>query len=238
MDAAGKCARILLGLALDLGLAGTVVAQPPGTPEPPQQQAIDPPAASRSVPPDHRPVVRAQTGSGSLPNDQGQIWREYDIRPFVSRLRGLEHPEQTIVDWVLRETGTELWFREPAGMLTAESDKIRVYHTPQVQTVVGGGGGAICASRPDFLRRGRATDHAGKCQLEVTRPALSATGERADDGPGSLVDLEGKRRHAPGTPERPRGLPRTQLLQRPHSTRTSLIRSNSPSRAPTPKAST
>lgn len=79
--------------------------------------------------------LRINRGPGTLPNDYGQVWREYDISPYTSRT---DQPkaEQNIVDWVLRETGTELWFSEPLGILCAERRSLRVYHTPEVQRVV------------------------------------------------------------------------------------------------------
>src|SRR5688572_19283578 len=36
-------------------------------------------------------------GSGTLPNDQGQVWREYDIRPYTVRVTTTARPEQAIV---------------------------------------------------------------------------------------------------------------------------------------------
>lgn len=77
-------------------------------------------------------------GSGSLPNDHGQVWREYDIRPYTLRNPNAEHPEQTVVDWVLRETGYEAWHSTPVGLLSASRDTLRVYHTPEMQGVVAG----------------------------------------------------------------------------------------------------
>ncbi|MFM8250093.1 MAG: hypothetical protein ACKOBW_00695 [Planctomycetota bacterium] len=81
-------------------------------------------------------VARVSKGSGVLPNSQGQIWREYDISPFTLRAKGIEKPERAIVDWVLRETGTEVWFSEPLGILNANASTLRVYHTPEMQRLV------------------------------------------------------------------------------------------------------
>jgi len=80
-----------------------------------------------------RNSVRVSKGSGTLPNDRGQVWREYDITPYTSRFKEAEKPEQAIVDWVLRETGTELWFTQPVGVLNADRSTLRVYHTAEVQ---------------------------------------------------------------------------------------------------------
>lgn len=67
-----------------------------------------------------------------LPNDAGQKWAEYDIRPYTARWPETEKPQQWVVDWILRETGTDVWFGEPLGFLSATRTSIRVYHTPEV----------------------------------------------------------------------------------------------------------
>src|SRR4029079_13627416 len=75
-------------------------------------------------------------GNASLPSEQGQVWRDYDIRPYTARVANVERPEQAIVDWILRETGYEAWHSEPLGILSANGRTLRVYHTPQMQDVV------------------------------------------------------------------------------------------------------
>jgi len=58
------------------------------------------------------------------------------LPPYTLRVTSTERPEQAIVDWILRETGYEAWHSEPLGILSATRDKLRVYHTPQMQAVV------------------------------------------------------------------------------------------------------
>ena len=86
--------------------------------------------------PQRQMITRVSTGSGTLPNDHGQIWREYDISPYTLRVTSTNRPELAIVDWVLRETGYEAWHTEPLGILSASQRTLRVYHTPQVQAIV------------------------------------------------------------------------------------------------------
>lgn len=81
-------------------------------------------------------VVTAQKITSGIPNNAGQVLKVYDIRRYTDRHQADSKPEQTIVDWILRETGTEMWFSEPAGMLTANRTQLRVYHTPGIQDVV------------------------------------------------------------------------------------------------------
>ena len=66
-----------------------------------------------------QPIARVTEGSGALPNDAGQVWREYDITPYVVRVTSTNRPEQAIVDWVLRDTGYEAWHSEPFRFLSA-----------------------------------------------------------------------------------------------------------------------
>jgi len=83
------------------------------------------------------PAVPVRSGGKDmLPNDQGQIWQQYDISVYTSRVQGVEQPEQAIIDWILRETGTEVWFKPPLGLLNANATTLSVYHTPEMQQVV------------------------------------------------------------------------------------------------------
>ena len=83
------------------------------------------------------PIAKVTNGNGTLPNDHGQVWREYDISPYTLRVTSTNRPEQAIVDWILRETGYEAWHSEPLGILSADHRTLRVYHTPQMQQTVG-----------------------------------------------------------------------------------------------------
>jgi hypothetical protein len=91
-------------------------------------------AAAPSRP--RQPIARVTEGNGVLPNDAGQVWREYDITPYVVRVTSTNRPEQAIVDWILRDTGYEAWHSEPLGFLSANRRTLRVYHTPQMQQAV------------------------------------------------------------------------------------------------------
>jgi hypothetical protein len=105
---------------------GAVSPRPAGAPSPPAAGGAGP--ASR--------IAKVSTGSGALANEQGQLYREYDISPYTLRVTSTRRPEQAIVDWILRETGYEAWHSEPLAILSATPRKLRVYHTPAVQAVV------------------------------------------------------------------------------------------------------
>ena len=83
-----------------------------------------------------RPVARVTTGNGVLPSEHGQLWREYDISPYTARVSSTSRPEQAVVDWILRETGYEVWHGEPLSILSATPRALRVYHTPEMHDVV------------------------------------------------------------------------------------------------------
>jgi hypothetical protein len=80
----------------------------------------------------------ARLSPQGLPTSQGQVWREYDLRNYTSMMRDKDRPHQGVIDWVLRETGTDVWFTEPFGFMNADRDTLRVYHTPEMQKVVQG----------------------------------------------------------------------------------------------------
>ncbi len=97
----------------------------------PVRRAVEPLAAGG-----RRPIARITNGTGSLPNQHGQVWREYDISPYTMRVTSTSRPEQAIVDWILRETGYETWHSEPVALLSAGRRTLQVYHTPQTHQVV------------------------------------------------------------------------------------------------------
>jgi hypothetical protein len=92
--------------------------------------------AAPSLEPEGRPITQVSSGGGVLPRNHNQKWREYDIRPYTSRVTTTERPEQAVIDWILRETGTEVWFTEPFGILNASQDTLRVYHTEEMHEVI------------------------------------------------------------------------------------------------------
>ena len=121
--------------------SGTAAVAPPSVPTAAGSQS---PAAATNATPVLTPVTRmprkniakVTSGAGTLPNEDGQIWREYDIAPYTTRVTTTNTPEQAIVDWILRETGYEAWHSEPLGLLSANRRVLRVYHTPQMQELV------------------------------------------------------------------------------------------------------
>jgi hypothetical protein len=112
----------------------------PATPTTPTTPTI-PTAAAKTIPiATADPILgdriaRISNQLREIPKDAEQIWREYDITPYTKGRKFLDgsQPEQTIVDWILRQTGTKIWHNAPFGILTVEADKLYVYNTKNVQ---------------------------------------------------------------------------------------------------------
>jgi hypothetical protein len=98
--------------------------------EPSRPNSTDATAPKRSEP--ARPRV-----ASALPNEHGQLWREYDITPYTLQVASTNRPEQALVDWILQETGYETWHTEPLAILSANRRSLYVYHTAEMQQVVG-----------------------------------------------------------------------------------------------------
>ena len=96
------------------------------------------PAAGSGTRQKSKPVAGAaiSRSMNSLPNEAGQVWREYDISSYTSKVTSVNNPQQALLDWVLRETGNEMWFNEPLGILHATKSRLIVYHTPEIQSEV------------------------------------------------------------------------------------------------------
>lgn len=82
------------------------------------------------------PMPRRSGGVPNLPTNAGQYWEEYDLKPYTKELSSIDRPHQAIVDWVLRETGTDAWFTDPFGFINADRETLRVYHNEQMHQIV------------------------------------------------------------------------------------------------------
>lgn len=125
----------------DLGASAQGMALPGGTTSPVPRMADTPP--SMQNPAVQRPSGQnfssgQVTGGGQLPRTAGQEHRVYDLRPYTGYLTKYDRPEQAVIDWVLRETGSDVWFTEPFGFLNADRESLSVYHTAEMHQVVAG----------------------------------------------------------------------------------------------------
>lgn len=105
-------------------------AQSPAVPSLEAGAAAGAPAGASPLQP------RRSGGAPPLPTDAGQYWEEYELSPYTRELSGVDRPHQAVIDWVLRETGTDPWFTDPFGFLNADREKLRVYHNQAMHQVV------------------------------------------------------------------------------------------------------
>ena len=131
-------------------------------------------------------IARISTTMEELPRNHGQMWREFDITPHTQGRRlptGGTPLEQTLVDWIVRKTGTNIWHTAPFGILTADSEKLCVYHTREVLLLVADVVDRfvcpqlwneactlriVATSRPDWLNRG----HSHLRPIKIATPGV------------------------------------------------------------------
>lgn len=116
--------------------------------KPPQPTAAQPSTAQPSTAqqPTPQPGPPATNAGGSaraaaaaplgLAADAGQTWAEYDLSSFSGLAGPDENSQQDALDWILRHTGTDVWFGQTMGVLQVTRDRVRVYHSSAVQQQV------------------------------------------------------------------------------------------------------
>ena len=117
-----------------------VIQQVSGTTDP---GSVVPAAATGTIDPKlgHRLArISANHPNDKIPNQHGQIWREYDLSPYTKgrTFPPGSNPSQTVVEWILRHPllGPKVWHSAPFGFLTADEDKLYVYHTVENQRLI------------------------------------------------------------------------------------------------------
>lgn len=64
-------------------------------------------------------VVRTKWSSNAnLPADAGQVWKTYDITPFVNRVG--PGSQKHIVDWILQDSGYATWHGSTVAAMGAD----------------------------------------------------------------------------------------------------------------------
>lgn len=124
-------------------------------------------SASENITPDELLGQRIASVSRrkSMSNEQGQFYREYDITPYTQQ-RGFQvaaRPEQTLIDWILRQTGNATWHTNAESILAATPEKLYVYHNIDAQKIA-----ADVVDR--FVAQQAATDYYTVRLISVGRP--------------------------------------------------------------------
>jgi len=99
--------------------------------------AAAPPTAVQSLP-QQSAAPGTVASDQNLPTNAGQQYRKYDLSPYTGHLNQIVRPEQAVIDWIMRETGSDAWFSPPFGFLNADNNTLSVYHTPEMHQLVGG----------------------------------------------------------------------------------------------------
>ena len=79
-------------------------------------------------------VVAPASAAAQLPADDGQVWKTFDISPFVERAG--PGSQRHVIDWVLQETGSPQWHGDTVASLSADAFKLRCFHKPDMQVRV------------------------------------------------------------------------------------------------------
>ena len=73
-------------------------------------------------------------GLAQVPADVGQVWKTYDIAPFVKQAGA--GSQKHVVDWVLQETGYAAWHGASPASLSATAEQLGCFHVPEMQARV------------------------------------------------------------------------------------------------------
>lgn len=142
-----SCVSSTLTLAQGPQLPPSSVSLPPSTqsqgstPQGGFVPRTDTPPSLQSAPPQNPPSSGSSgrlSNGGELPRGAGQELRVYDLRSYTGYLTTEDRPHQAVVDWIVRETGTDVWHTEPFGFMTADRDELTVYHTNEMHQVIAG----------------------------------------------------------------------------------------------------
>jgi hypothetical protein len=70
--------------------------------------------------------------------EAGHSWRSFDIARYASQAYTPENPrpQNAIVEWIFRRTGSAIWHGEKIAVLSAGKAQLRAYHNPRVLEVV------------------------------------------------------------------------------------------------------
>lgn len=78
--------------------------------------------------------VASACAAAEIPARGGQVWKTYDIGPFVQQSG--EGSQRHIVDWILQETGYPAWHGATPASLSADAGQVSCFHTPDMQAKV------------------------------------------------------------------------------------------------------
>lgn len=82
------------------------------------------------------PAAEAVESGGGLPADiptePGAQFRAFDISKYTSLPHEASTPQQALIEWIFRRTGSARWHGDQIAMLGASRTQLRAYHTAKV----------------------------------------------------------------------------------------------------------
>ncbi len=79
----------------------------------------------------------------NLPNEPGQQWQRFDISRYTGLAHSQNNPQNAIIEWIFRRTGSAPWHGEKVAVLGASRTQLRAYHSPSLAQAGRGGRRAV-----------------------------------------------------------------------------------------------
>jgi hypothetical protein len=76
--------------------------------------------------------VRDDDPPADIPPEPGHVWRRFDISRYTDLPHANSLPQNAVVEWVFRRTGSSRWYGEKISVLSAGRNEIRAFHSPSV----------------------------------------------------------------------------------------------------------
>ncbi len=77
----------------------------------------------------------APTGGGqpqNFPEEAGAVLRTWDISKYTSLPHSDSNPQNAILEWIFRSTGSSVWHGDRIAALSAGKAQVRAYNTPKI----------------------------------------------------------------------------------------------------------
>lgn len=93
--------------------------------------SLEPAKTRRTAVEEDAPEGEAADDDESAPDlssEPGRTWRRYDISHYTSLAQNQTAPQNAIVEWIFRRTGTPPWHGDKVAVLSASRSQIRAFH--------------------------------------------------------------------------------------------------------------
>jgi len=76
-------------------------------------------------------AITDETAPSGFPTETGQRWQNFDIARYASLDSAQSSPQNAIIEWIFRRTGTAPWHGEKLAVLNAGRTRIRAFNDPK-----------------------------------------------------------------------------------------------------------